>query len=470
MSKLISVLGLMALASLNSFSPVHAFDGTQPIPGQILCDQDPAAVAAGQCPSRMPVRIQSSDPNKFLQRQSGVDSWEKCPAGNFQDSTCVVTYKYSAPAAAATITAGFTKANPFIGGAGTSPYWTTVNAVRVAVVCSGLGVYNNSNAPTQGSPSGVTFTSPTAGPVTCNFTAWNSDNRSVTVTSTANFVAPIPPTIQAGFVRPNFNAGTGGSEIQWATQNAKSVYVACSGFNWGPGFVGLQGNPSGVRMDRDTTGSISCTFTATNEVGQTATATASANVTRPPPPQVNAAYQPANINVGQTSQLVYTSANATVLGIVCNGLWGAAVSSPESLYLNQGWYFTPQTWPDAGSQQCSINAFNSMGEVAIVYFSLDVAPAGIAPSGGGSTDGGTYPPGTPGAPTPTGSGASHGTPPGYYNPATGLYSSDPAGLHICTCGNPESPTVNVTPTPTGTDNASSGTDTGGGTTTTASTP
>jgi hypothetical protein len=101
------------------------------------------------------------------------------------------------------------------------------------------------------------------------------------------------------------------------------------------------------------------------------------------------------------------------------------------LYLNQDWYFNPQTWPDAGSQQCSINAFNSFGEVAIVYFSLDVAPAGFAASGGGSVDGGTYPPGTPGAPVATGSSARSGQPQGFFNPLTGLTYSDAAGTQVC---------------------------------------
>ena len=209
--------------------------------------------------------------------------------------------------------------------------------------CSGVASYNNANAPLQANPSGIIFNSAVAGPVSCVLTAMNSDNEPTTVTITANFTMPIPPTIQAGFVRPNFDVGTGGSPIYWATQNTKTVYVTCSGFNWGPGYVVLQGNPSGVTMDRDTTGSISCTFTATNEIGQTATATATANVVRPPPPWVSAGYSPANIVAGQQSQLLYNSGNATVIGLVCDGLQFAAVQTP-SMLLNQPWYWFTQTW------------------------------------------------------------------------------------------------------------------------------
>lgn len=135
------------------------------------------------------------------------------------------------------------------------------------------------------------------------------------------------------------------------------------------------------------------------------------------------------------------------------------------LYLNQDWYFNPQTWPDAGSQQCSINAFNSLGDVAIVYFSLDVAPAGFAASGGG----GTYPPGTPGAPVATGSSARSGQPQGFFNPLTGLTYSDAAGTQVCgNCGTDPGRQVNATSTEPVTTETTSTTETT--TTSTSSTP
>ena len=258
----------------------------------------------------------------------------------------------------------------------------------------------------------------------------NSDKEPVSLTITATFSAPIPPTIQAGFIRPNFDVGTGGSPIYWATQNAAKVYVTCSGFNWGPGYVGLQGNPSGVIMDITYTGTISCTFTATNEVGQTASATATANVTRPPPPWVNAGYSPANIVAGQQSQLLYDSGNATVIGLVCNGLQFVAVQTP-SMILNQPWYWFAQTWPNPGTQSCNIHAHNSLGEVAVVTFDLVVAPAGFAPSGGGTSGMTVMDPSNPGAPLPSGPSAGSGHPQGYLNPATGVITSDPQGNNPC---------------------------------------
>jgi hypothetical protein len=477
----------------------------------------------------------------YLTPTTQNSSWDRCTSGiGLQDSTCVVPYVYRPAAGLATISASFTDVNPLLGGSGTSPQWTTTGADSLAVTCSGVASYNAANAPVQATPSGINFNSAVAGPVTCNFTALNSDrepstatitamftpppppsitasfsrlsprlggtgtspswttanavslnvnctgvanyydgnaalqaspsgvnlnsanagdvscvltatnqnNESTTATINATFVAPALPTIAAGFSRPSFDVGTGGTEIIWNSTNAETVYVSCSGFDWGPGFVGLQGNPSGVRMDRDTTGNISCTFTATNLIGQTATATTTASVVRPPPPSVGGYYNPSNITAGQQSQLIYSSANAVSLGLVCNGLEFTAVRDP-SLLLNRSWYFFTQTWPDPGTQECGIAAHNSLGEISYEYFSLVVAPAGNTASGGGPTGANLYPIGTPGVPSGGNSGGS-GKPVGYYNPATGQLSSDPAGLNICTgncSGGPDGPATNTTATP-----------------------
>ncbi len=352
------------------------------------------------------IKIGSGPSAYYLDPTTQYSSWDKCTTGvGAQDCTCVVPYRYGVAAGLATITASFSRTSPVIGGTGTSPRWTTTNAVSLTVNCAGVATYNNANAPLQANPSGINFNSATAGPVTCVLTALNSDNEPTTATITATFVPPTSPTLQVGFTRPNFNVGTGGSQIYLATQNTKTLYVACTGFNWGPGYIGLQGNPSGVTMDRTTTGIISCTFTATNEIGQTATATATANVVRPPPPSVSGFYNPANITAGQQSQLIYSSANAVSLGLVCSGLDGFAVRDP-SLYLNQSSYFFSQTWNKPGTQECGIAATNSLGEISYEYFSLVVAPAGFTPTGGGSSGETSYPPGTPGLPTGGNSGGS----------------------------------------------------------------
>jgi hypothetical protein len=387
------------------------------------------------------IKIGAGSTAYYLDPTTQNSSWDKCTSGiGSQDSTCVVPYRYGPPAALATITAGFTKDSPFIGGSGTSPRWTTTNAVSLTVNCSGVATYNNANAPLQAWPSGILFKSLVTGPVTCVLTAMNSDTEPTTLTITANFITPIPPTLQVGFMRTSFNVGTGGSEIYWASQNAVTVYASCSGFNWGPGYVAVQGNPSGVRMDLSYTGTISCTFTATNDVGQTESASATAYVTRPPPPWVTGSYSPANIEAGQQSQLLYNSGNATVIGLVCNGLSYAAVQTP-SMILNQSWYWFAQTWPDPGTQSCGISAHNSLGEVAITYFDLVVSPVGSWSGGGGTSGMYTYPNGTV---DPTGPNASSGRLQGYVG-SDGQTYSDPGGQNPCSnCNTGAGMTVNVT--------------------------
>jgi hypothetical protein len=443
LKRIFSNIALTALLALGAFSlPVAAQnEGTT-----ANCTGGGEAMVDGVCrqvrtysevnemfvPTR--IKIGAGSTAYYLDPTTQNSSWDKCTSGiGAQDSTCVVPYRYGVPVGLATITASFTKSNPFVGGTGTSPRWTTTNAVSLTVNCSGVATYNNANAPLQANPSGILFNSLVTGPVTCVLTAMNSDQEPVSLTITANFTTPIPPTLQVGFNRPNFDVGTGGSEIYWATQNTNTVYVTCSGFNWGPGYVAVQGNPSGVRMDRSTTGAISCTFTATNEVGQTATATATANVVRPPPPWVSAQYSPANIVAGEQSQLLYNSGNATVIGLVCDGLQFAAVQSP-SMLLNQSWYWFAQTWNDPGTQSCGISAHNSLGEVAIVYFDLVVGPAGFGtPSGGGEVNMGVLQPGDPTYVPPTGSGASRGKPMGYVGKDGQLYSTPDGTGSPCDC-------------------------------------
>ncbi len=213
----------------------------------------------------------------YLTPTTQHSSWDKCTSGiGSQDSTFVVPYRYRAAAGLATITASFSRTSPMIGGTGTSSRWTTTGAISLTVNCAGVESYSNANAPVQANPSGVILNYAVAGSVSCVLTAMNSDQEPATLTITANFTMPIPPTLQVGFMRTDFDVGTGGSQIYWATQNAATLYVSCSGFNWGPGYVALQGNPSGVNVDLPYSGTISCTFTATNDIGQTASASATA--------------------------------------------------------------------------------------------------------------------------------------------------------------------------------------------------
>jgi hypothetical protein len=308
----------------------------------------------------------------YLDPTTENSSWADCKSGiGTQDSTCVVPYKYGVAAGLATITAGFTKANPVVGGTGTSPKWNSTNATSVSVACTGAATWGPGPIPVQGNPSGVTFNSPVPGTVTCVYTALNSDNEPTTTTATATFSNPLPPTIAANFTDPNPIVGGAGTSLRWNSTNAASVYIQCPGYPYGPGYIPLQGNPSGVTFNNPA-GTITCNFTATNVVGATATTTASVTFTNPPLASLNAYFDPPAITAGESSTLHWGSGGAISVGMVCGGVgFAGAWQQP----INQTGYF-PFYYSAAGVENCTFGAVNPIGEVTQVDMQLNVFPAG----------------------------------------------------------------------------------------------
>jgi hypothetical protein len=287
------------------------------------------------------IKIGSGASAYYLDPTTQYSNWQNCTTGiGAQDSTCVVPYRYGVAAGLATITASFSKTNPTTTGTGTKLIWTTTNAARVTVSCTGVATYANANAPLQNSPAAasiVTLTSPTAGAVSCLLTAYNSDNEPTSTTVTATFVLPTPLTLTASFSPATTYVGGAGSSLVWTTTGAKDVYInACSGMqtgSFGPGYIALQGAANTYVFTRQhNPGQINCQLRATNDEGQTVFANVQLNFIMPPPPTVSSMYNPPNINVGQQSQLLYSSSNAVYIGIVCSGLSGFGVSNP-SLFL-----------------------------------------------------------------------------------------------------------------------------------------
>lgn len=116
---------------------------------------------------------------------------------------------------------------------------------------------------------------------------------------------------------------------------------------------------------------------------------------------------------------------------------GIAVGG-SSLIYNKPWYFFANTFGGAGTQDCYMQAYNSLGERADAFTRLIVAPASVTPSGGGSWGGGVaYDPTAPSGPyvpPPSGSGKT-GQRQGYLNPTTGVVSANPDGTGTCSpCG------------------------------------
>lgn len=334
-------------------------------------------------PDRLPDRIKLS-PTLYLNKSTLNNVTNSCVGSNaLNDSTCVVPYLSGPAAGLAAITASLTKTTPSIGGTGTNLKWTTVNAISVSVTCAGVATYGPADVPIQGDPSGINLNSAVAGSVTCNWTAMNSDHEIVTATATAVFAPPVPPTIAAGFTNPNPVIGQGGTMPIWNSTGAKNVYVSCINSSlpdWAGKYLQLQGNPSSTTFLLVTPLTLTCNFTATNDVGQTATASTSATFRMPPPPSVNGWWDPATISAGQSSTFHYASANVTYLGIVCTGVGYSFGDGGGS--MNTSWYYFPWYFSTAGVQNCGVQGVNSAGQMAYVDVPLVINPAGT-PSGSG---------------------------------------------------------------------------------------
>lgn len=363
-----------------------------------------AATAQNTLPYQMPQRIKYGEGTgaSYLDKADG--SWKNCTSAEpgAQDSTCVVPYRKGVAAGLATLTASFSPASPITGsgpGRGTTPLWTSANAVRVTMQCSGAGVFTLSDVSLQasfGSPSGIMFESATPGALSCQLKAYNSDNEAATANISATFVDPAPPTITASFFPPNPVVGSAnGTSPVWSAANAISVTVSCSnlpapGWNGSIPVSGIVGDNYSPKIKFNTAAaSISCIFVATNAIGQTATQTIYANFVMPPPPTVDGWFDPRAIRAGESSSWNYASGNSIYTGIVCSGV---GFTSGNVVTPNVSWYWFPQVYSTAGVQTCGIHAYNQAGVLTWKNVDLVILPPSTPPTGvtgGGPTGGGS---------------------------------------------------------------------------------
>ena len=363
-----------------------------------------AATAQNTLPYQMPNRIKYGEGTGATYLDKANGSWQNCTSAEpgAQDSTCVVPYRKGVAAGLATITASFSPASPITGsgpGRGTTPLWISTNAVRVTMQCSGAGVFALADVPLQasaGSPSGINFESATPGTLNCQIKAYNSDNEAATVDISATFVDPAPPTITASFSPSSLYVGDpNGTSPVWSTTNAVTVTVSCANLpvpGWGGSIPaqGMRGDGVSPKIKHGVSPeTISCTFTATNIIGQVANQTITANFVMPPPPTVNGWFEPATIRAGESSSWNYASANSVYTGIVCSGI---GFSSGNVVTPNVSWYWFPQVYSTAGVQTCGIHAYNQAGVLTWKNVDLLILPAATPPAavtgGGGAISGG----------------------------------------------------------------------------------
>lgn len=195
------------------------------------------------------------------------------------DSDCMVAYSYTDTSLPPVISASFTNTAPVAGSTSTSPQWTSTNAVSMSISCSGVASSMAGSIAVQGTPSGITFTSSTAGTETCILSATNpfgiSSSASISVIFTPE---PLPaeepaPTISVSRTPLPFIAGQNHS-ITWSTTNATSVNQVCTSTGTGYTFSGsrpLSGGNTGVANPAWVGYPTHCVWTATG-LGGTATA------------------------------------------------------------------------------------------------------------------------------------------------------------------------------------------------------
>ena len=94
----------------------------------------------------------------------------------------------------------------------------------------------------------------------------------------------------------------------------------------------------------------------------------------PPPPQVNAWWEPSTINAGENSTSHYASANVKYLGIICTGVGYSFGDSGGA--KNTSWYYNLMYFSTAGVQNCGVQGANSAGQAAFVDAPLYINAAG----------------------------------------------------------------------------------------------
>jgi hypothetical protein len=234
-----------------------------------------------------PLRTASSKPAPFapvpIRNSQNVSLYPtvmpaKC-ATEQNDSDCMVAYSYIDTSRPPTITASFTNTSPIAGSTSTSPQWISTNAVSMSISCSGVASSMAGAVALQGTPSGITFTSTTAGTETCILTATNPFGTSSTLSISVIFLPEIPPvpldlpTITVSRTPLPFIAGQNHS-ITWSTTNATSVNQVCTSTGTGVTYSGpqaLSGSGTGVASAEWIGYPSHCVWTATGP-GGTATA------------------------------------------------------------------------------------------------------------------------------------------------------------------------------------------------------
>jgi hypothetical protein len=249
------------------------------------------------------------------------------------DSDCMVAYSYTDTSLPPVITASFTNTAPVAGSTSTSPQWASTNAVSMSISCSGVASSMAGSIAVQGTPSGITFTSTTAGSETCILSATNPFGISSSATISVAFAAPpVPPTITFTRTPLPLVAGSNQTAI-WSTTNATSVSGVCTSSGTGYTYTGplaLSGNSIGVASAAWIGYPTHCVWTATGPGG---TASAIDDFTTvAPKPTISVTRTPLPFTAGQNQTIGWSTTNATSVNQVCTSTGtGYTFNGPQAL-------------------------------------------------------------------------------------------------------------------------------------------
>jgi len=250
--------------------------------------------------------------------------------------------------------AAFAAANVTTGNA-VSFSWAATNATSVSVSCTGTTSGSGSGA--SGSLSATTSSTGTG---TCTVTATNAAGTVATASGSTNVVAA-PSVTSAAFSAANVTAGTP-VNFSWASTNAVSTAVSCSGTTSGTG-SGATGSLAAATAGA---GTGTCTVTATNAAGTAATASASTTVVAAPAISA-ASFSAANVTTGNPATFTWSTSNATTVSVVCGGTTAGTGSGASGSFA--------ATTSGTGTGTCTVTAKNAAGTSTSASGSTNVVAA-----------------------------------------------------------------------------------------------
>jgi conjugal transfer mating pair stabilization protein TraN len=244
---------------------------------------------------------------------------------------------------------------------------TSTNATSMSYVCTGAAPSSGSLATPSGSV-GLVMGPSHVGGTSCTVTASGPGG---TATSTVGFtVKPKLPTVTASFSPASVTVGAT-YDLTTNTTNATSLSYVCTAplAASATRMTGSQTNTLTATLAG--VGTTTCTYTASNSIGETANASASITIVNPAIiPTVTAAFTASPVRWGSATTFQTTSTNATSVTYACTG----KMTRSGSLAVPSANTAMTPTQAEVGVSTCTATATSSTGHTATASASVTVWP------------------------------------------------------------------------------------------------